>query len=73
MHVVWLGNNEYDCNAQLLHDCALVLVRAPQDPQPLIADGLWYGRVIATPRGAGGFGYDPHFLLPERGDTRLSA
>jgi len=49
--------------------CALVLVRAPQDPQPLIADGLWYGRVIATPRGAGGFGYDPHFLLPERGLT----
>jgi len=49
--------------------CALVLVRAPQDPQPLIADGLWYGRVIATPRGAGGFGYDPHLLLPERGLT----
>jgi XTP/dITP diphosphohydrolase len=49
--------------------CALVLVRSPQDPQPLIADGLWYGRVIATPRGAGGFGYDPHFLLPERGLT----
>jgi XTP/dITP diphosphohydrolase len=49
--------------------CALVLVRSPQDPQPLIADGLWHGRVIASPRGAGGFGYDPHFLLPERGLT----
>ena len=49
--------------------CALVLVRSPQDPQPLIADGLWYGRVIASPRGAAGFGYDPHFLLPERGLT----
>ena len=44
--------------------CVLLLVRHPQDPQPLIADGLWHGEIIAEPRGAGGFGYDPHFWLP---------
>ena len=49
--------------------CVLVLVRSPEDPQPLIAEGLWHGEVIAQPRGAGGFGYDPHFLLPSLGRT----
>jgi len=49
--------------------CALVLVRSPDDPQPVIADGLWYGEIVAEPRGAGGFGYDPHFLLTELGRT----
>jgi len=49
--------------------CVLVLVRAPDDPQPLIADGRWFGEVISQPRGSGGFGYDPHFLLPEHGLT----
>ena len=49
--------------------CALVLVRDPHDPQPVIADGLWHGEIVAEPRGEGGFGYDPHFLLPDAGLT----
>ncbi|RPH44152.1 MAG: RdgB/HAM1 family non-canonical purine NTP pyrophosphatase [Burkholderiales bacterium] len=49
--------------------CALVLVRGADDPQPVIADGLWHGEIVASPRGEGGFGYDPHFLLPETGRT----
>ncbi len=49
--------------------CALVLVRSPDDPQPLIADGLWHGEIVDEPRGQGGFGYDPHFLLPGPGLT----
>ncbi|MBC7514095.1 MAG: RdgB/HAM1 family non-canonical purine NTP pyrophosphatase [Herminiimonas sp.] len=44
--------------------CVLVLVRHADDPQPVIADGLWHGEVIDAPRGAGGFGYDAHFWLP---------
>ena len=43
----------------------LVLVRHADDPQPLIGEGEWHGEIIATPRGYGGFGYDPHFLLPD--------
>ena len=35
------------------------------DPEPIIAEGRWYGEVIDTPRGSGGFGYDPHFLDAE--------
>jgi XTP/dITP diphosphohydrolase len=44
--------------------CVIVMVRHAEDPEPLIAEGRWHGEVIAAPRGAGGFGYDPHFLLP---------
>lgn len=43
----------------------LVLVRHTDDPQPLIGEGEWHGEIIATPRGSGGFGYDPHFLIPD--------
>jgi XTP/dITP diphosphohydrolase len=42
--------------------CVMVLVRHPQDPQPLIAEGFWQGEILDTPRGDGGFGYDPIFL-----------
>jgi XTP/dITP diphosphohydrolase len=49
--------------------CVLVAVRAPDDPEPLIAEARWYGEILEMPRGANGFGYDPHFLLPELGRT----
>jgi len=49
--------------------CVIVLVRHADDPEPLIADGRWHGEVIDAPRGAGGFGYDPHFYLPDLGKT----
>lgn len=42
--------------------CAMVLVRSPEDPQPLIAQGIWQGEILRAPRGDGGFGYDPLFL-----------
>jgi XTP/dITP diphosphohydrolase len=42
----------------------LVLVRAADDPQPIIAEGEWHGEILATPRGADGFGYDPLFYVP---------
>ncbi len=47
----------------------LVILRHADDPQPLIAEGEWHGEIIDTARGAGGFGYDPYFLLPEFGLT----
>ncbi len=49
--------------------CVIVMARHAADPEPLIAEGRWHGEVIAEPRGAGGFGYDPHFLLPGLGRT----
>jgi XTP/dITP diphosphohydrolase len=45
----------------------IVLLRHTDDPLPLIAQGVWEGRVLATPRGANGFGYDPVFFDPSLG------
>lgn len=49
--------------------CVLVYVRHADDPQPVIADGVWKGEIIDQPRGQGGFGYAPYFLLPSLGKT----
>ena len=42
--------------------CCLVLVRKHDDPQPLIAEGIWAGQILKKPRGTNGFGYDPIFM-----------
>lgn len=42
--------------------CVIALVRSADDPQPLIAEGRWMGRIATSARGQGGFGYDPLFL-----------
>ena len=47
--------------------CVLVLMRSADDPQPLIAEGTWWGTIADDARGAGGFGYDPHFRDAETG------
>lgn len=49
--------------------CVLVFVRSEHDPQPVIADGKWVGQIVEEASGEGGFGYDPHFFLPEFGKT----
>lgn len=47
----------------------IVLLRHPEDPQPLVAEGVWPGSILDAPRGEGGFGYDPLFLDPEHGHS----
>lgn len=49
--------------------CVLVLLRAADDPQPIIGDASWAGEVVDVPRGTGGFGYDPHLWIPALGCT----
>lgn len=44
----------------------LALVRGENDPRPLIGEGLWQGEIIDQPEGVNGFGYDPHFYLPDQ-------
>jgi XTP/dITP diphosphohydrolase len=75
------GASDADNNAKLLdslHGCAdrrvhyvcvIALVRTPDDPQPFICEAEWHGTILDHPRGAGGFGYDPLFLVPELGLT----
>lgn len=47
----------------------LVYVRGPDDPRPIIAEGVWEGHIVDTPRGCNGFGYDAYFYLPGLGRT----
>lgn len=50
-------------NRRAHYTCVVVLVHHADDPEPLVAEGHWAGEIIDTPRGANGFGYDPHFYL----------
>lgn len=45
----------------------LVALRHADDPEPLVAFGRWPGRILQTPSGAGGFGYDPLLFIPALG------
>lgn len=49
--------------------CVLVYLRHARDPVPLVCHGAWEGRIVETPRGDNGFGYDPLFLDPTLGRT----
>ena len=56
-------------NRRAHYYCVIVLMRHSDDPEPVIAEGSWAGEIIAEPRGANGFGYDPHFFLKDLGKT----
>lgn len=62
-----LGSHPADSPA--FYYCVIALVRHPQDPAPLLATGVWHGRIIRTARGSNGFGYDPYFESSETGMT----
>lgn len=49
--------------------CVMVFMKHADDPFPVIAQGIWEGRILDHPRGANGFGYDPVFWLPEQNCT----
>ena len=46
------------------YTCVMVLVKDPDDREPLVAEGRWHGEIARVPRGANGFGYDPLFFVP---------
>ena len=56
-------SNQSDRSAHYV--CALVLVKSADDPSPLIVESRWHGVIVDEAKGANGFGYDPHFFLPE--------
>jgi XTP/dITP diphosphohydrolase len=74
-----VGANDAANNAKLLaalnalqqpsrsarYRCVLAFVAGESDSAPLTAEGVWEGCIVDSPRGSGGFGYDPYFWLPE--------
>src|SRR5690606_33811394 len=56
-------------NRDASYVAVLVYVRHAEDPCPVIAEGYWRGRIVDEPAGEHGFGYDPHFFLPDQGMT----
>lgn len=42
----------------------IVFLRHAQDPLPIVAQGVWHGRILHQSVGEGGFGYDPLFWVP---------
>lgn len=46
--------------------CVMVFMRHAKDPSPVIASGSWEGKILTSPSGESGFGYDPVFWVPER-------
>ncbi len=45
--------------------CVMVYLRHADDPTPLIAQGIWEGRILSQAVGQNGFGYDPIFWVEE--------
>lgn len=60
-------NNQADRSAHYV--CALVFVKSADDLNPLIVETTWHGVIVNEAKGSNGFGYDPHFFLPELGKT----
>jgi XTP/dITP diphosphohydrolase len=58
-----------DNNRKAYYCCVLVMLRHPEDPRPLVAEGIWRGEIARAPRGSNGFGYDPLFYLKDLGRT----
>ncbi len=58
-----------DASRQARFRCVAVYLRHAEDPAPVIGTGVWCGEIATVPRGHSGFGYDPLFLLPDRGLT----
>jgi len=53
------------------YQCVIAFVATAKDPRPILASGTWEGTLLSTPRGLGGFGYDPIFV--PRGFERTAA
>ena len=45
--------------------CILAFMKHENDPCPVIAQGIWEGRIVLQATGNNGFGYDPVFFVDE--------
>jgi XTP/dITP diphosphohydrolase len=47
------------------YQCVIVYLRHATDPTPIICQASWEGKILLTPVGKGGFGYDSIFWVKE--------
>lgn len=57
-------------NRSAFFHATIAFVEHAKDPDPIIAQGRWHGEILKSPRGQGGFGYDPLFYIH---DVKMSA
>lgn len=48
------------------YQCVMVYMLSEDDPTPIITQGSLEGRILTSPLGDGGFGYDPLFWLEDK-------
>jgi XTP/dITP diphosphohydrolase len=60
-----------DAERTARYRCAMVYLRWPEDPAPVVAQAFWDGVIARSSEGDGGFGYDPLFRVA--GDGRTAA
>lgn len=48
------------------YQCVMVYMQSEDDPTPIITQGSLEGRILTSPQGDGGFGYDPLFWLEQK-------
>lgn len=58
-----------DVNRDARYVAVLALMEHEDDATPIICQGTWEGEIVLEPQGDQGFGYDPHFFVPEKGCT----
>jgi XTP/dITP diphosphohydrolase len=63
-----LNGVESDKRTARFH-CVLAFVRHAKDPNPIICQGAWEGRIQDSLDGEGGFGYDPLFFVQSENKT----
>ncbi|MED5432258.1 MAG: RdgB/HAM1 family non-canonical purine NTP pyrophosphatase [Pseudomonadota bacterium] len=58
-----------DVNRGARYVAVLALMEHEDDATPILCQGTWNGEIVLEPQGEQGFGYDPHFFVPEKGCT----
>lgn len=58
-----------EVNRDARYVAVLALMEHEDDATPIICQGTWEGEIVLEPQGDQGFGYDPHFFVPEKGCT----
>ncbi len=56
------GVPEHQRSARFI--CVMVFMEHALDPCPILAQGVWEGRIMTQAQGSNGFGYDPVFWVP---------